>query len=599
MLSDKDESILKALVSNNFEIVILDNNQSNSTAVQLQCHSQEELEELYEVEFPQNCSLASLFEHKGSHLIIVEKESNDLLLCYVPETFAKALALRNLSSKRIIASAIKDSSANFALAISDGDKLLYTNLHLEITDVKFFEGSVAPQTNVDKMLETISFAAKLLLERTPESLYNNNEQKPIICLNNYLVSMTPIFSQGIKYALLKLVCNIQPKKSFEPENKLERVSSCLDIITKKAYQNYDLFNFISEIQKEILSICKFETIFTAIRRKDTPEKTVICGNENAIDDDILSLSMQQCASEEKPLCVDYIRNERAYFCRVLPLWIKTGNIGEIVFITSQENKEVLFEMDILISTIRMMLELQIHKSAHMQNAIEIEKLRSFRSEIVETVNHDMKTPLTSIMGYAELLQMGLISEKGQIADVGKSLQNAGNQMLGLIKELDKLSKQTIIVPKLSITEIETESFVRDTAKLMMPIFESSGLEFRVSIKDKLPKIKGDLSKLYEIVLNLLSNASKYTESGGKVILGAERMMNNYVKIYIQDTGIGIPLEKRRMIFNKYSRININKPGTGLGLYLSKVYAESMGGKLFVESEGENKGSTFYLMMPSI
>lgn len=599
MLSEKDESILNALASNNFEIMLLDNNKQVASAAKFIFLGQRELERSFEVEFPKNLPLEKIFEQRGSHFLIAKKETKELFLCYIPETDKKALALRNLSEKKYKTNYIIDNFTNDFLAVSDGKVLLYTNLRFLSTDSRLIDGNDATQINDEKIKETIITSAKVMLETKTERIEVKEEQKQKFICKNIIVSMTPINSQGTKLALIELTCSLHPNKCLEAESKLERISSCLDIIAKRAYQNYELFNFIAEIQKEIISICKFETIFTTIRKKDTPEKTIISGNEKAIDNDILNLSMQQCAGEEKPLCIDYIRNEKTYFCRVLPLWIKTGNIGEMVFIALHENRDILFEMDNLISTIRVMLELQIHKNAHMQNAIEIEKLRSFRSEILETVNHDMKTPLTSIMGYAELLNMGLISEKSQIAEVGKSLQNAGNQMLGLIKELDKLSKQTIIVPKLSITEIDTESFIKDSAKLMMPIFESSGLEFKISIKGKLPKIKGDISKLYEIVLNLLSNASKYTESGGKVILGAERMMNNYVKIYIQDTGIGIPLEKRRMIFNKYSRISINKPGTGLGLYLSKVYTESMGGKLFVESEGENRGSTFYLMMPSI
>lgn len=599
MLSATDESTLKALASNGFRILVVDSKQSNSQPECFSCKSQKAFEKSYDVEFPKNLSQGSIFEFKNSHFIIADKESSDLLLCYMPETSAKTLALKPLNSKRILEEYNKNNIDDLTLAISDGHNFLYTNTPIFSQDPKIIDESEAAKAQNDKFVKAIIASAKAMLDSNVSKFHIEQETSQKLSCNNISVSMTPIKSQGAILSLIEISSTTHAKKCLQAENKLEKISSCLDSIAKKAYQNHDIFKFLAETQNELISICKFETIFTTIRKKDVPEKTVICGNEDSIDKDILSLSMQHCTAEEKPLYLDYVCNGKTFFCRVLPLWIKTGNIGEMVFISSAENKELLFEMDKLISTIRLMIELQIHKSSHIQNAMEIEKLRSFRSEIVETVNHDMKTPLTSIMGYAELLNMGLITEKEQIADVGKSLQNAGNQMLELIRELEKLSKKTLIVPKLSIKEIETETFIKDAAKLMMPIFESSCLEFRVNIQNGLPKIKGDLSKLYEIVLNLLSNASKYTESGGTVTLGAERMMNNYVKVYIQDTGIGIPPEKRRMIFNKYTRVNINKPGTGLGLYLSKVYAESMGGKLFVESEGENKGSTFYLMMPSI
>jgi len=598
-MSDKDESILNILESKRFKILLVDFPSKKKSSDNFINISQNSFEDTFNVEFPKNMSTTSIFNSKNSHFIIADKLSCDIFLCYVPETSAKTLALKNLSSKPIQSNSKKDLHTNLFLAMSDGKSILYSSNLLPHPYPNAFTEKAKHFLYDEKLCKVIIESSNALIDSTKsEPTINHDVTQKIFC-NKHTILLTPILFHGAKLALVEVSSLGKEKKLLDADKKLSIFESCLDVIAKKAYKNNDTVKFLTEMQEEILVVCQFETILTTIKNKDVSEKTIISGNENAVENDILSISMKHCSAEEKPVYLDYFCNGKTYFCRVLPLWIKTGNIGEMAFIASPENKELLDEMDKLIPTIRLMIELQILKSSHMQNIVEIEKLRSFRSEIVETVNHDMKTPLTSIMGYAELLQMGLISGQEQVAEVGLSLQNAGSQMLNLIKELEKLSKKTLIVPTLKLMKIETENFIKDTAKMMMPIFESSGLEFSTNIQSDLPNIKGDLSKLYEIVLNLLSNASKYTESGGKVTFGAERMLNNYVKIYIQDTGIGIPPEKRRMIFNKYSRINFNKPGTGLGLYLSKVYTETMGGKLFVESEGENKGSTFYLMMPSI
>jgi signal transduction histidine kinase len=117
--------------------------------------------------------------------------------------------------------------------------------------------------------------------------------------------------------------------------------------------------------------------------------------------------------------------------------------------------------------------------------------------------------------------------------------------------------------------------------------------------------KFDKERIYEVVSNLLLNAVKYTPIGGKISINSE-IQDNYYIISIKDNGIGLTKEEKKHLFTQFGKIerygqgwNVGIEGTGLGLYISKELVELHGGKIWAESEGRNKGSTFYFSLPII
>lgn len=293
----------------------------------------------------------------------------------------------------------------------------------------------------------------------------------------------------------------------------------------------------------------------------------------------------------------FATNDDVYY--LLPIFGSDGLTGVFSFRSQTLDENIINQFDTIMPVVASGIELCRMKTRESQYIEELERLSSFRSDILESVNHEMKTPLTSILGYAELILSGTIKGSEQTINAANSIYAAGKQLETLIGELSKLSYNTIVVPEMAVQEVNTREVLKTASNLMLPIFEAAVLSFRANIPEDLPWVKADPTKLKEILLNMLSNAAKYTESGGEITLSASVIGGNFIRMEVKDTGIGISSEKKRFIFKKYYRQANEKTGKGLGLYLSKIYAEAMGGKIYFESEGRGKGAAFYLLLPSI
>ena len=293
----------------------------------------------------------------------------------------------------------------------------------------------------------------------------------------------------------------------------------------------------------------------------------------------------------------FTTSDNVYY--LLPILSPDGATGVFSFKSQTLDENIINQFDTIMPIVVSGIELCRMKAREPQYIEELERLSSFRSDILESVNHEMKTPLTSILGYAELILSGIIKGSEQTMNAANSIYAAGKQLETLLGELSKLSYNTIVVPEMVVAELNTKDVLRMVSNLMLPIFEAAILSFRANIPEDLPRVKADPTKLKEILLNMLSNAAKYTESGGEITLSASVIGGNFIRIEVKDTGIGISSEKKRFIFKKYYRQANEKTGKGLGLYLSKIYAEAMGGKIYFESEGRGKGAAFYLLLPSI
>lgn len=236
-----------------------------------------------------------------------------------------------------------------------------------------------------------------------------------------------------------------------------------------------------------------------------------------------------------------------------------------------------------------------------QKILEVELASRYKSEFMANMSHELRTPLNSILILAKLLHdnkhQNLSAEQVKYAKV---IHDAGADLLELINELLDLAKIEAGHVDLNITKIHSEEFVKDIEELFRAIAKDKKIDFKVSIDKNIPEeFLSDEYRLQQVLKNFLSNAFKFTESGGNVDLNVTLQSSNLC-FEVKDTGKGISKEKQDLIFEAFRQEDGSTSrkygGTGLGLSISKEIASLLGGRITLESE-IGVGSTFSLIIP--
>lgn len=264
----------------------------------------------------------------------------------------------------------------------------------------------------------------------------------------------------------------------------------------------------------------------------------------------------------------------------------TGKIAQgdfSVYIPPTHTMDKLDYLDVMIMDINKMVE-------------ELGSIETLKTDFVSNVSHEMKTPIAVIKNSAQMLQLGSLSEEEK-TEYAKTIDSAAGRLSDLIANILKLNKldNQRIVP-----EVQNCDLCRQLCECVLQFedkWEEKQIELEMEIEDT-AMIQADASLLELVWNNLIANAIKFTEPGGKLTV-CQVSEENHVKVSVSDTGCGMSRESMNHIFDKFYQgdTSHSKEGNGLGLALVKRVLELMDGEIQVESR-EGEGSTFTVILPA-
>ncbi len=231
---------------------------------------------------------------------------------------------------------------------------------------------------------------------------------------------------------------------------------------------------------------------------------------------------------------------------------------------------------------------------------ELKKVDKAKTEFISMASHQLRTPLTSIKGYISMLLEGDYgSLKGEQKKVLKNVFFSNERLIRIVNDLLNVSRIELGRMKLQKEKIDIAETIKTCVEEMSQEAKKKGLSLSYKLPSGKAVILADGLKIRQAIINIIDNAIHYTVKG-KVEVGLKKE-EKFVTVYIKDTGQGLSAEDKRKIFNEFGRgkagLNLFVSGSGLGLYIVKKYLSLHKGKVWAESEGKGKGSTFYLKIP--
>jgi len=235
-----------------------------------------------------------------------------------------------------------------------------------------------------------------------------------------------------------------------------------------------------------------------------------------------------------------------------------------------------------------------------QTRVQAEALQAKR-EIVSIVSHELRTPLTPIMGFIDLLLLGEGGELGAEQQMLlESIQSNTLRLKALVDDLLEIGRIEANRVALHYTPTDLAKLLAETMRLLQPDFKRKEIRLSYEIAAALPLVEADGKRIGQVIVNLLSNALKYTPPRAEITLRAFQRGPAEVEVQVADTGVGISPEQQRHLFDPFYRadnaLSDQAGGTGLGLSIAKSFVELHGGKIWVEST-VGVGSVFAFTLP--
>jgi signal transduction histidine kinase len=235
-------------------------------------------------------------------------------------------------------------------------------------------------------------------------------------------------------------------------------------------------------------------------------------------------------------------------------------------------------------------------------SVQLLEANAIKDEFLAQVSHDLRTPLHSILSFTKLVLDGLCTDREEEKEVLRDVFSSGQLLLRLVNDLLDIS--CIEAGKLALTleRLDPRAILDSTLPLVA--MQAASKDLRLvdeTLEQSLPKVRGDEMRFRQVLMNLLSNAVKFTAKGYVTVRAMEEQPQGFLRIEIEDTGMGIPESKRNAVFEKFVRHDLQVlrgiSGAGLGLAIAKRLVEMMNGKIGLDSGTDGKGSVAWFTLP--
>ncbi len=234
-----------------------------------------------------------------------------------------------------------------------------------------------------------------------------------------------------------------------------------------------------------------------------------------------------------------------------------------------------------------------------QTADRLREMDRLKSQFLANMSHELRTPLNSIIGFSRVILKGI---DGPLTDMQRqdleAIHGSGQHLLGLINDILDISKIEAGKMELAFEEVDLRAIIKGVMSTAIGLVKGRPIDLVQKVSDDLPTVWADPVRSRQILLNLVSNASKFTEKGSITVEAVADA--RFVRVSVRDTGIGIPQEKLDTIFEAFTQVDASTTrkygGTGLGLAIARRFVELHGGEIWVESE-VGVGTTFSFTLP--
>lgn len=232
-----------------------------------------------------------------------------------------------------------------------------------------------------------------------------------------------------------------------------------------------------------------------------------------------------------------------------------------------------------------------------QMADKLEKTETMRRQLIGDVTHELRTPLTAVKGYLEGLMDGVLPADPETYE---QIHSEIDRLQRLVNDLQELSRVEAGAIQLNLAPVPPERLIERIQSTFGRQFEDKNIQLVTDVEPGLPNLFVDKDRIIQVLTNLVGNALQYTPNGGKVSISVRREKSE-ILFAVKDTGIGISTEQLTFIFNRFYRTDKSRNrasgGSGIGLTIAKALVQAHQGKIWAESNGEGKGSTFSFLIP--
>ncbi|MGE3779997.1 MAG: response regulator [Pirellulaceae bacterium] len=313
------------------------------------------------------------------------------------------------------------------------------------------------------------------------------------------------------------------------------------------------------------------------------------------------LDFVQEEHQEQAAHIDDALRQRGAWRGVLPFWRCDGEPVHLEWNISHHSEPHIWLAIVSDVTARIHFEREREELLLSERAArtDAERANQLKDDFLATLSHELRTPLSAIVGWSQVLKMSGVGSP-TLTEAVEAIDRNAKAQVQLIDDLLDVSRITSGKLRLDVQSVDPSTLVEGALSAILPAAEAKGIQVSKALDPTAGPVHGDPTRLQQIVWNLVNNAVKFTSKGGRVHVTLKRA-DTHIELAVADTGIGINSHLKTRIFERFrqgdSSTTREYGGLGLGLAICKQLVEMHGGSIYAESEGENRGSTFFVVLP--